>query len=189
MSNLVRRDIADRIPAFRDDFFAPLEQEFHSLFNDFFGSWFDSGQSLTDRMKGKLDFPKMDAYVQDGKYCVDVIVAGVDAQNLEVEVVDNPDKGKFLVVSGKSEDIPQDTQVIRKEIRRSAFKRHISLPEQISERPEIDVKDGVLSIKWDLPQEKPKDGVRRTLLWGSASGSLEQQNLTRALECDELAGK
>jgi HSP20 family protein len=172
MSNLVRRnvhDVFDQLPTLRQDFLAPLEQEFHSLFNDFFGGFVGSG--VVDRMKNKVDFPRVDAYVQDGQYIVTAIVAGVDPDDLEVELVDNPEKGKFLIISGKSEDLPQDTQVIRKEIRRSAFRREMSLPSNVCDRPEVRVKDGILTIKWQLPPEKPKDGVTKTLLWGSASNS------------------
>ena len=198
MSNALCRQahqVLSQLPNLRQDLLAPLELEFHQLFNDFFGDFLSvPTNTALDRMKSKVDFPKIDAYYQDDKFIITAVVAGVDPGDLEVEIVEEvaPSfqvSAKMLIISGRSVEIPQDTKVVRKEIRRSAFRRVIALPQEVDDRPEIGVKDGILTVKWVLPQEQTKESVRRTLLWGSAGNSQveEEKKKPHWLSNEEVA--
>lgn len=164
MGNLVRRDLRGVFPTLRDDFFAPLQEEFNHFFDDFFDDFFTGSSTLVDRMRSKTDFPKLDAYVQDGKYIVETIVAGVKPEDIDVEVVDN-DGLRIVTISGMSQQLPEGTQFTKREIRRSAFARRLVLPEVLSdyEKPEVLLKDGLLRLAWPINQPQlPKDEMRRT---------------------------
>lgn len=148
MGNLNR---FEQMVPFRDDFFFPIEQEFNKFFNEMFGD-----KSLLNSVKGNSGFPKMDVYTENGKFVVQASVA-VKPEDVKVEI--SPDK--VLTISGKQEEsvTKNDRHYFVKELRKSAFKREMALPDYLEGDPVAEIQNGTLTLTWELPkqvQEKPK---------------------------------
>ena len=148
MSNLQR---FEQMVPFRDDFFFPIEQEFNKLFNEMFGN-----KSLLNAVKGSSGYPKLDIYTENDKFFVKAAVAGVNPEDIKVEI--SPEN--VLSISGKQECVKKDdTQYFVTELRKSVFKREVVLPEYLQGEPTAEVQNGMLTLSWDLPKpvlEKPK---------------------------------
>lgn len=136
----------------RGDFFAHLENEFNSFFDGFFN------KSLMDY--NTSSFPKMDMYEEDGSFYVNVAASGMTKENIEIEVqkVGFPDlasgsEGDILHIRGKMSEqfkSSDDAKHYVKELRHSTFRRSVRLPENIEGDPVATMKDGILSLKWNL---------------------------------------
>jgi HSP20 family molecular chaperone IbpA len=133
----------------RDDFFHPFEQAFDKFFDGFFS------EPSRDNIKGLIGFPKMNAYTTDAELVMHWAVSGMTAEDIKVEVT--PDN--VLVVSGKMNSeyqTPTDARTGWKhELRQSAFERRFQLPDTAEGDPyEAKLKDGILTLKWNLKREK-----------------------------------
>jgi len=145
-----RRNPNSSLVPFRDEFFYPFQQAFDSIFNDFFS---ESGMSS---VRGRFGYPKLDSYVSDGLYVVEVAVPGHTKQDVRVEVSER-DGAKLLKISGKmAEDYQNkdETTYYVRELRRSNFERWLTVPENVEGDPDAVVKDGILRLTWKLKKEE-----------------------------------
>lgn len=127
----------------RDIFLSPFEETFNSIFDDFFNN------STMDSIKSRSNYPKVDVYEENGKYKIEVAVPGVHKDDLSIEVK-TVDNRQFLVISGRMTEKRTDFYI--KELRRSAFERHILIPEKVKGDPNAVLLDGILTLSWDLPE-------------------------------------
>ncbi len=142
----------------RDDLFYPIEQVFDEFFSDFFRT------DPLGRIKNSGGYPKMDVLEADGKFIVSVAVSGMSRDDLDVEV--SPEN--VLTVRGRiSEEhrSPENASFYLRELRRSAFERSISLPDQVQGDPKAVMKDGLLTLTWEVAKP-PTPEVRRIAIEG-----------------------
>lgn len=142
-------------PVSRDDMFGPLTRQLDRMLNDVFG------QDFTDGVKGKANFPPLDAYTtKDGHLVVKTTVAGYAPEQISVQILPEG----ILEISGttKSNGEKSEEQYHIRELSYGSFKRQLRLPENIDGEPTADLKDGILTLtfKLQLPEEK-KPEVRR----------------------------
>jgi HSP20 family protein len=132
----------------RDEFLSPIEQYANKFFDDFF----NSGLNGT---KATAGMPKMDVVCDNTNWMIIASVPGVEPDDVKVEIT----KDRRVRISGKmSEDYssPEGSKYYIKELRRSQFVREIGIPEGLEGDPEAEIKNGMLKLKWKLP-EKPKE--------------------------------
>lgn len=138
------RSLRNRSIPRRDDLLAPFEQVFDDFFNDFFRS------DPLAKVKRSTGFPKMDILEADGKFSVVVATSGMNQEDLDVEI--SPDN--VLTIKGRiSEEhrTPEDASYYLRELRMSAFERSIRLPQHVEGTPKAVMKDGLLTLSWDVP--------------------------------------
>ena len=112
-----------------------------TTFDRMFDSFFD--WQLPATRFGTVAAP-LDLYEQDGKYVLEMATPGYDPKEINVEVT-----GATVTVSGKhSEKIEKsDVRYYRREMRRGAFSRSVTLPQDLDpENVSANVDKGVLKV-------------------------------------------
>lgn len=132
-----------------DDFFGPFETTITQFVDDFFGNEFLDGFK-------SARFPRLNAVIRDGHWVVEAGVSGVKAEDLDVEV--SPEK--ILTIKGhmSKEDTDKKDEYFVRELSSKSFSRQIRLPEMIEGDPDAVLKNGLLTLKWKMPEtveEKP----------------------------------
>ena len=98
----------------------------------------------------KFTEPAIDVYEKDNNIIVEAEVPGMDPKDIDIEIENNT-----LRISGKTEkkEEVKEKNYYRKEIRKGAFERVITLPAEVKEdKIEATMKDGILRIV--LPKKK-----------------------------------
>lgn len=142
----------------REDLFYPFEQAFDKIFDEFFG-----GNALST-VKGKSGYPRLDVIAADGKWIIEAALPGVKVEDVTVEilpnvpgVVQNKPPQRVLKISGRMSEDHQYTDEAKyhvKELRRSSFERSMVLPDYVEGEPEATMKNGILSLTWNVPELK-----------------------------------
>jgi HSP20 family protein len=131
----------------RNDVFFPLEQHFNKFFNEFF-------QKESFNTIGKNSgFPKINAYEKDDELVLNISASGMTADDLKVEV--SPEN--VLSIKGRISEqyhSKDNCKVFLSELRTSAFERYLQLPENIEGDPKACLKDGILTLRWNLKNKK-----------------------------------
>lgn len=145
--------LAIRDPIFRHDFLWPFEQRMNQLVNDFFKK---DSQNAVFASKG---YPPMNVEEFDGKYKVSFAVSGMTADDVDVQY----HNGMLTVAGRVSDEYRSDEQgLIHRELRHSAFSRSVTMPEKLHGiDPEAVVKDGMLILTWDLPEDVVVDTPKK----------------------------
>lgn len=151
MTNLVRRRDWDLVPGYdRDQFFAPFEQIFDQFFTDFWKA------PVLDKLKASSGMPRMDIGTEGDYFVIRANVAGVDPDNVKVEMTPEG----TVRISGHAEKLPEEGNYAVREISRRQFVREVALPEALRSanfnncvNPEATIKNGELTLKWPLPKE------------------------------------
>jgi len=144
-------------PALRDDFLFPIEHQFNQIFDQFFQRDF---KGLKDSLKSTQGYPKLDIIEDENYLLIKVAVPGMDLNDISV-ILQSDGNEKFVEIAGKmnEEHGPVDensaTYLVR-ELRRSHFKRIIRLPEYAKDEPEAELKNGILTLSWQIPRETNK---------------------------------
>jgi HSP20 family molecular chaperone IbpA len=146
----------------REDLFAPFENYFNKIFDEFFT---DSGRSC---VKGRVGYPKIDVLIEKDKWIVEVAAPGATADDITVELLPCQEKStkRVLKISGRVGEEHQyssEAQYFIKELRRSSFERMIVLPEQVKGEPEATMKDGILRLTWQLPEVRAPAAKKITI--------------------------
>lgn len=105
--------------------------------------------------RGK-NVPQVDVSQDKKNVYVEMPLAGVRAEDVEISVEDN-----VLTVSGKTEEKKEEKKkdYLRKEIRKGFFERSVSLPAEIKEnKADAEFENGMLKIT--LPKAKVKKARR-----------------------------
>ncbi len=136
-------------PVSRDELFGPLSRQLDRMLNDVFG------QDFTDGVKSKANYPPLDAYsTKDGKLVVKTAVAGYSPEQINVQIL--PDGVLEVSGSSKTDGEKSEDQYHIRELTYGSFKRQLRLPENIDGEPVAELKDGVLTLTFNLqlPEEK-----------------------------------
>jgi len=146
----------------REDLFFPLQKEFDKWFDEFFGS--KRFPSLLNSVKGtRSGYPKLDVFVTDSKYRIEAAVPGVNPDDVKVEIIPQSNGERCLRISGKMSHDYQysnETDYHYKELSRSRFQRVITLPKEVEGDPEAVIKDGMLTLSWELSKKLPAEETR-----------------------------
>lgn len=145
--NIVRRMSRPLDNFFRDDFFAPIEDHFNKVLDNFFEN------PVLDSVKSSFGYPKLDASVEEDKFIVRAAIPGSTNENINVEVL--PD-GVTVRLSGEmgKEYKSEKANYYVKELHKSRFSREFTLPEGTKGEPTAELKNGILTLTWqyDVPQ-------------------------------------
>lgn len=171
--------------ALRDRMFDPFERQFNDFFNDFFK------QSNLASIKSKGNFPKLDVYSTEKEWVIEASMAGVNLEDIEVEIIESPKAFVPQVLPGafvpqtllknkvphplnqeeniersvrigcKCESRKENAQYYTTEWSRSYSERNVILPDNIVGDPEVTLKNGVLKLTWKW---KPKDEPKKKLI-------------------------
>jgi HSP20 family protein len=130
MTNLVRKD-----PFWQE--LLDFRQSFDQMFNHFFTAPFGSASAETW-------MPPVDAYVDGGKYHLQIALPGVTPQQVNVQA-----QGNVLTVRGERSDEKQTARenYLQRELRYGQFERVMTLPESVvTDKLEASFENGVLHL-------------------------------------------
>lgn len=142
----------------RVDLFSEISKEFDRVSNEVFGQPFFKG---INKHKG---YPLVDAIRNSDGLTLQYTVPGVKRDDLNVEIIDDPD-GSLLVVSGKlsADYVYSDEHYQIKELSKQEFRRIVRLPEDVDSQtePHVSLSDGILLVDFalkvvDEPQPKTR---------------------------------
>ena len=145
-----------QFPALREDFIFPFEQQFNSLFNQFF-----ENSPALDGIKASSGYPKMDIIASDDSLTIKAALPGLDTEDVQVEILaDN-----VLRISGKKSEThnSENNKYLTKELRTSQFSRLVTLPSWVKADPAASMKNGILTLKWDMPKESKGKAEQRLI--------------------------
>jgi len=103
---------------------------------------------IVRREQGQIDFKMRE---QDEKYLVEAALPGVDAEKLDINIVDD----RQLVIKGEfaPADLSEGVRVHRQERRSGSFKQSLMLTSKLdTDNIAAEYKDGILSIS--IPKAK-----------------------------------
>ena len=85
----------------------------------------------------------MDVIEEEGSYLIEMIVPGLEPDDLEIEIVE-----KTIDIQGEFKAVEEDLQYLRKERPTGKFRRVVRLPKLLDmEKSEADLKNGILSLR------------------------------------------
>lgn len=143
----------------RVDLFSELSKEFDRVSNEVFGVPFFKG---VNKHKG---YPLVDAIRNEHGLTLQYTVPGVKRDDLDVEIIDDPD-GCLLIVSGKlsNDYVYRDADYQIKELSKQEFRRVVRLPEDVDSQtePHVSLSDGILLVDFALKVvDEPKAKTRK----------------------------
>ena len=144
----------------RVDLFSEFSKEFDMVSNQVFGAPFFKG---VNKHKG---YPLVDAIRDKEGLTLQYTVPGVRRDDLNVEIIDDPD-GNLLVVSGKLSDdyVYNDEYYQIKELSKQEFRRIVRLPDDVDTEtePVVALRDGILMVDFILKNidNEPKPKTRK----------------------------
>lgn len=118
-----------------------------------FDEMFNRLPAMMDNRPMKTFVPAMDVYETDTAVVVEIPLAGIDPQDVEVSV----EKG-VLTVKGQSqkEHEVEDKNYYRKEVRSGSFYREVALPTHVQEdKVTAEFENGMLKITAPKAEVKP----------------------------------
>ena len=91
----------------------------------------------------------LDVTVEDGSYVIDLIVPGLEPDEVEIEIVE-----KTIVISGEFKAAEEDVKYLRRERPTGKFRRVIRLPKLLNmEKSEANLEKGILSLRVPVAEE------------------------------------
>jgi HSP20 family protein len=129
----------------------------HNIMDSVFGSDFDL-QMFSDFQSPKVSFPKVNIYESDSNYDVEIMVAGYNKEDINLEIKDN----SLLIksdVSSEKEDSRENC--IRKEISCRNFRRFVRFPKKV-DASLVDCKyvNGIIKCSVGKLKEAPTEPVK-----------------------------
>jgi HSP20 family protein len=133
----------------REEFLTP----FDSLFDNVLAKAFPAfGQEFGIEFFGNNSYPKVDVVDYDDKITIEAEIPGLGKEEVSVDLEEN-----ILTISGlkHSHDEDTSTRYIRKELKRSSFKRSFKLGDNIRhDKTKADFNNGILLV--ELPKKEPE---------------------------------
>ena len=139
----------------RDEFLTPFDKLFDEMINSSFPTF---GRDFGIDFFEKGSYPKCDIVDYSDKVRIELEIPGVDKSDISIEI--KPVNGsKQLIISGKktldSKETNDEKQFIRRELKRSSFKRSFSINDLLeSDNINAEFKNGILLI--DIPKKEPE---------------------------------
>jgi HSP20 family protein len=136
------------MPSTRDEFLMP----FDSLFDEMLAKSFPSfSEDLGIRFFGNQSYPKVDVIDLGDKLSIEAEIPGLSKDEVSVDFEDDT---LSIVGSKRSETSDKDKKYIKKELKRSGFKRSFHLDSTFdSAKIKAKFENGLLII--DIPKKKP----------------------------------
>lgn len=132
----------------RDEFLTP----FDSLFDDLLTEAFPSlSQNLGVGFFNKGSYPKVDVIDHKDNVTIEAEIPGLSKEDVSVELEDN-----VLTISGNKQDtVNEGATYIRRELKRSSFKRSFTLGENIdTSKIDAGFENGILTVL--IPKKEPE---------------------------------
>ena len=137
----------------RDEFLTPFDR----LFDDFFKSSFPSlSKDFGEDFFSKGSYPKVNVLNNVNDIVIEAAIPGLTKEDVQVEIKDN-----ILTIKAESNQnsTVENTQYVKREIKRSAFRRSFNLGENLDqENIEGECENGILTLRIPklVPAEKDK---------------------------------
>lgn len=148
---------ASIVPFSRDEFLTPFDALFDSVIGKAFPQMAeDFGVGFFE----KNSYPKVDVSSHEDKILIEAEIPGLSKEDVAVELDKN-----VLSISGSSQkkEENKEVQYIRKELKRSAFKRSFTLGANLDSSGIVaDFKDGVLKVT--VPKKEPDEPQKVKIL-------------------------
>lgn len=145
---------------FLSDPFVECRQDMFKQMSNLFDELFDGMVSNRNKLlKTKGSFPKSDVYIADNKLYIELACAGMSEKDIKVEVgrSEYGDAENCVTISGSFSQKREDASYYYKELTQSTFQRSFYIPDNVEKlEPEASMKDGLLTLKWNLKQEEKK---------------------------------
>ena len=91
----------------------------------------------------------LDVIVEDDTYVIEMIVPGLEPEDVEIEIVENN-----IIVQGEFKAADEEIKFLRKERPSGKFRRVIRLPKLLDmEKSEANLQKGILSLRVPVAQE------------------------------------
>ena len=140
------------VPFSRDEFLTPFDSFFDNVIGQMYPSF---GREVGVEFFGNNSYPKVDVIDYDDKITIEAEIPGLSKDEVSVDMEEN-----VITVSGLKHSHTEDTSTryIRRELKRSAFKRSFRLGENLNlKKVKADFQNGVLLISVPKTEpEKPK---------------------------------
>lgn len=140
------------VPFSRDEFLTPFDSFFDYAIGQMYPSF---GREVGVEFFGNNSYPKVDVIDHDDKITIEAEIPGLNKDEVSVDMEEN-----VITVSGLKHSHTEDTSTryIRRELKRSAFKRSFRLGENLNlKKIKADFQNGVLLISVPKTEpEKPK---------------------------------
>ena len=145
------------IPANRDEFLTP----FDSIFDEMLAKSFPSfSEDFGVRFFGNQSYPKVDIIDLGQKLSIEAEIPGLSKEEVSVDYEDNT---LSIVGSKRSETLDDSKKYIRKELKRSGFKRSFHLDDTFdSKKIKAKFENGLLII--DIPKKHPEKSKKIKIL-------------------------
>ena len=127
MTSIIRRGAFPTRAMSKREFLTPFDDLFNELFNNSFPTLHNA---LGNDFFLQGSYPKCNVVNFDDRIEIEAAIPGINKENVNVEVVDN-----ILTIKGESNqrnDI-NESQYVKREVKRSAFARSFRLDENLNE--------------------------------------------------------
>ena len=134
----IKNELNGWVPA-REDFFTPVD----AMIDRFFESTFPAFQTEFGINFGSGSYPKVDVIDNDDSIVIEAEIPGLSKNDVSVDLEKN-----ILTISGaKREKRDVNVRYIKRELKRSSFKRSFILNEALdTKKIDAEFTDGVLTI-------------------------------------------
>lgn len=149
----------------RNDFLFPVESHFNKVFDQLLDPKFDLN-SLKDSLKASQGYPKMDVFETEEHLVMKIGVPGVQKEEISVEYNADESGRPSVTISGqlqKYDEMKEKVNYYVRELRQSVFHRTVLLPEYAKEEPDAVLKDGVLTLTWNVPKQVVPEAKKITI--------------------------
>ena len=153
MKQLAKVGYVPSIFSHRDEFLTSFDKIFDEMMSNSFPNF---GKEFGIDFFEKNSYPKCDTIDLPDKIQIEMEIPGVDKSDISIEI-QNIDGIKALVISGKksTKDVEEKKNYIRRELKRSAFRRSFKLHEGLEgDKINAEFKNGILLI--DIPKREPE---------------------------------
>ena len=136
------------VPFSRDEFLTPFDSFFDNVVSQMYPSF---GREVGVEFFGNNSYPKVDVIDHDEKITIEAEIPGLSKEDVSVDLEENT-----LTISGAKSDSSNTSgaRYIRRELKRSAFKRCFKLGENLNlKKVKADFQNGVLLIS--VPKTEP----------------------------------
>jgi HSP20 family protein len=140
----------------------PLQKEFDKLFDELFGP--KRLPSILNSIKTHSGYPRLDVLETDQRLRIEAAVPGVEPDDLRVEILPGDHGDRVLRISGKMAhdyQYSKETEYHYRELTRAKFQRVITLPTEAKGEPEAVIKNGMLTLTWELEKPQPSAEVKQ----------------------------
>lgn len=136
----------------REEFLTPFDSIFDSVIGQAFPGF---TQEMGVQFFEKNSYPKVDVIDYEGELTIEAEIPGLSKEEVSVDL-----EKDVLTISGQKHSHEEDLKAryIRKELKRSSFKRSFKLGKTVDQKKiKADFKDGILKIAIPKKEvEKPK---------------------------------